>query len=176
MYFLRYIIGIVVLACYSNSLKITKFLSIIGSSSLLLTMNPINTNAIDGQKSVYIGQYRDPAHPGCSRIISSKESGIIISGSDHKNGAGKWAIKASEDKSGSLLVDFTNGVLLQDWHSPSVDFPGSFEGRQDVIGNFDSTINGIKWNDGTNWYKTNIATNLVDGSGSGFTSSKYKSL
>ena len=168
---LRYLI-VLVLVCYSNSLKISKLLSIIGSSSLLLTMNPINTNAVD---SVYIGSYRDPQHSGCSRLIQNKESGLVITGSDHKNGAGKWAIKARE-VDGSLLVDFTNGVLLQDWHSPAVDFPGSFEGRQDVLGVFDNSIIGIKWTDGNNWYKTNIATSLVDGSGSGFTSSKYKSF
>lgn len=149
-----YIVLVLVLVCSScYSLKITnKFLSkiVIASSSLLISSIPLNVNAID---SVYVGQYRDVSHKGCSRVISAKESTLLITGSDHKNGSGKWAIRAKENANdGGIIVDFTNGVVLQDWHSPAIDFPSSFEGRQDVNGVFDKSINGIKWSDGNVWY------------------------
>ena len=117
---------VLVLVCLSitSSLKIcNKILSniVIGSSSLALLLSPIHVNADD---NVLIGSYRDPAHTGCSRLISSSKGRLLISGSDHKNGAGKWAVQASSKDDGNIVVDFTNGVVLQDWHSPSADFPG----------------------------------------------------
>jgi len=124
--YIKVSIVLVLLVCLSitSSLKISnKILSniVIGSSSLALLFSPIiRANADD---NVLIGSYRDPAHTGCSRLISSSKGRLLISGSDHKNGAGKWAVQATSKDDG-IVVDFTNGVVLQDWHSPSVDFPG----------------------------------------------------
>lgn len=129
------------------------------------------------ESSVFIGSYRDSAHPGCSRKVSYDKDKIslVITGSDHTNGAGKWAIRASEvSDSSSILVDFSNGILAQDWHSPGSDFPLSFGGTTDVRGVYDAKLNGIKWADGDTWIKTSVAQSLVSGSGSGFTNAASK--
>lgn len=172
------IAGMIEVECLRIPRKISNLVIFVGCNLLNVheggCFGSILAAKATAEAPVFVGSYRDPLHPQWSRKISNSADSLIITGSDHKNGAGKWSIRARETSSGNLLVDFSNGILKEDWHSPAIDFPSSYIGSldegnfQNVNGKYDVEKNAIRWADGSVWFKTNVANDLIGGSGSGF--------
>lgn len=99
-------------------------------------MEGAHTSSVAAQKSVFIGNYDDPEHPGCLRKITVQGKNVKLIGSDDINGANQWVLSAKEDFPGTIFVDF----------SPK-------GGPSDLLGVFNEQTNGIKWPDGNTWKK-----------------------
>lgn len=72
--------------------------------------NPLNipvAQAVAPTKSIFVGEYDDPNHPGCMRKISAEGKTVTILGSDNKDGSKQWKLTAKEDFPGTIFVDFS---------------------------------------------------------------------
>ena len=87
-------------------------------------------------KSIFVGSYDDPNHPGCLRKITAEGKVITILGSDNPDGSKQWKLQAKEDYPGTIFVDF----------SPK-------GGPKDLLGVYDEVDGGIRWPDKNLWKK-----------------------
>ena len=102
-------------------------------------------------QSLIDGDYSDPNHPGCSRLISSFNShSIELYGSDAEGGEGVPCTAENQVKWGPLPGKELQGLDNKDNGVLSVDF-SSKGGPANLKGTYNNTA--IYWEDGNIWTK-----------------------
>jgi hypothetical protein len=96
--------------------------------------------------SLFAGEYSDPNHPSCLRVIGLETSvSAQVYGADAADGEGESCDGVTDVKWGPLPA-IINGLNI------TVDF-SSKGGPNDIAGQFNEVIQQIEWADGNAWKK-----------------------
>lgn len=93
---------------------------------------------------LFAGDYSDPNHPSCPRIIDSETSdSASVQGADASSGEGYSCDGSTDESWGPLPAKISGSTIIVDFSSKG--------GPSDLTGVYSN--NGITWEDGNTWTK-----------------------